>query len=86
MRKAPEKARIKQEPKATLLIPINTQAAGTRRRLFAIRNYAKNRAASTEWLCIVKLFGSGNGHWPLFYKILKKQRKNAMRVRLYKWR
>ena len=33
---------------------------------YAIGNYAKARAASTEVLNIVKWFGSGSGHCPLF--------------------
>ena len=33
---------------------------------YAIGNYAKARAASTEVLNIAKRFGSGNGHCMLF--------------------
>ena len=33
---------------------------------YRIENCAKNRATSSELLKIIKWFGSGSGHWPLF--------------------
>ena len=39
---------------------------------YRIGNCVKTFAASTEMLRIAKRFGSGSGHWPLFYGKLRK--------------